>query len=117
MAQTTINPNIHINKLVSEEISLNDFFNLDSIDGVVLTIQNDQGGEYLEFTYSFDTSVVPSIPIINVNPTNITLPALNLEGTSYTGDLYFPTLNQSMFNTEVDFPDLEHGQKNRQSLS
>ena len=111
MAQTTINPNIHINKLVSEEISLNDFFNLDSIDGVVLTIQNDQGGEYLEFTYSFDTSVVPSIPIINVNPTNITLPALNLEGTSYTGDLYFPTLNQSMFNTEVDFPDLEHGQK------
>ncbi|MDD4529119.1 MAG: hypothetical protein PHX48_04510, partial [Bacteroidales bacterium] len=46
-----------------------------------------------------------------VNPTNITLPALNLEGTSYTGDLYFPALNQSMFNTEVDFPDLEHGQK------
>lgn len=110
MTPITINPSVQLNKLVSEEISLNDFFNIDSIEGVVLTVQTDPGGEYLEFTYSFDTSVIPSIPIINVNPTNIALPPLNLEGTSYTGDFYFPDLSQSMFTAEVDFPELEHGQ-------
>lgn len=110
MTPITINPSVQLNKLVSEEISLNDFFNIDSIEGVVLTVQTDPGGEYLEFTYSFDTSVIPSIPIINVNPTNIALPPLNLEGASYTGDFYFPDLSQSMFTAEVDFPELEHGQ-------
>lgn len=111
MTPITINPSVQLNKLVSEEISLNDFFNIDSIEGVVLTVQSDQGGEYLEFTYSFDTSIIQNIPTINVNPTNISLPPLNLEGTSYTGDFYFPDLNQSMFNSEVDFPELEHEQK------
>ncbi|MEA4968731.1 MAG: hypothetical protein VB048_11530, partial [Bacteroidaceae bacterium] len=110
MTPITINPSVQLNKLVSEEISLNDFFNIDSIEGVVLTVQTDPGGEYLEFTYSFDTSVIPSIPVINVNSTNIALPPLNLEGTSYTGDFYFPDLSQSMFTAEVDFPELEHGQ-------
>ena len=110
MTPITINTSVQLNKLVSEEISLNDFFNIDSIEGDVLTVQTDPGGEYLEFTYSFDTSVIPSIPIINVNPTTIALPPLNLEGTSYTGDFYFPDLSQSMFTAEVDFPELEHGQ-------
>ncbi|HBN05922.1 MAG TPA: hypothetical protein DD434_09075, partial [Bacteroidales bacterium] len=110
MTTVTINPSVQLNKLVSEEISLNDFFNIDSIEGVNVTLQSDPGGDYLEFTYSFDTSVIPSIPVINVNPTNVVLPPLNLEGTSYTGDFYFPNLSQNMFTAEVDFPELEHGQ-------
>lgn len=110
MTSTTINPNININKLVSEEISLNDFFNIDSIEGVNVTILTDEGGEYLEFSFSSDTTIMPNIPLINIDPFNVNLPPLNLEGTSYTGVIYLPELNQNMFNVEVNIPELEHNQ-------
>lgn len=110
MSSTTINPSINVNKLVSEEIKLSDFFDIDSIKDLLLTVQTDDGGEYLEFIYSFDTSISQEIPTINFNPINITLPPLNLEGTSYVGDVYFPDLNQEMFYEEVNYQDLEHEQ-------
>jgi hypothetical protein len=111
MTPIPINSNIHVNKLISAEVKLSDFFNIDSLEGLDLNLMHDAGGDYLEFSFSFDTILKPEVPNIEINPKNLALPTLNLGGTSYVGNIYYPELSQNMASTSVDFPELENQQR------
>ncbi len=117
LAETTINPNIHLNNLLSTEITMSDFFNLDTIadtiSGLELISTSDGNGSYLDFVYSFDTIFKPEVPeISNVQGTSFALPGISLGDVSgnFQGDYYYPDISENMAVESVNFPTIPNGQ-------
>ena len=117
LAETTINPNVHLNNLLSTEITMSDFFNLDTIadtiSGLELISTSDGNGSYLDFVYSFDTIFKPEVPeISNVQGTSFALPGISLGDISgnFQGDYYYPDISENMAVESVNFPTIPNGQ-------
>jgi hypothetical protein len=117
LAETTINPNVHLNNLLSTEITMSDFFNLDTIadtiSGLELISTSDGNGSYLDFVYSFDTIFKPEIPeISNIQGTSFALPGISLGDISgnFQGDYYYPDISENMAVESVNFPTIPNGQ-------
>ena len=119
MAQSTVNPNIHLNNLLSTEVSLSDFFNLDSIadsiNNLELVTVNHPDGDYLDFIFSIDTVLVLDIPKLNnIAGVNFDLPSISIGDPllNHYGAFHFPSISQPMDMFTVDIPKFD----NRQTL-
>lgn len=117
MAQSTVNPNIHLNNLLSTEVSLSDFFNLDSIadsiNNLELVTVNHPDGDYLDFIFSIDTLLVLDIPRLNdIVGVNFDLPSISIGDPSlnYYGAFHFPSISQPMDMFTVDIPKFDNKQ-------
>lgn len=117
LAETTINPNIHLNNLLSTEVNMTDFFDLDSIadsiSGLELVTVNDPNGDYLDFVFSIDTLFKPDVPELGkINGINIDLPPIslgNINGSFY-GEFNYPDVSEPMEVVSVEIPPLDNNQ-------
>ncbi|MFA6805884.1 MAG: hypothetical protein WCR29_00540 [Bacteroidales bacterium] len=117
MAQTTINPNIHLNNLLSTEITMSDFFDLDSIadsiNGLELVTVTHPDGDYLNFVFNVDTIFKLDIPKLDkINGVNFDLPAIAIDDVvgSFYGEFNYPDVSEPMETISVDIPKLDQTQ-------
>jgi len=117
LAETTLNPNVHLNNLLSTEVTMSDFFSLDSIadtiSGLELVTVNDPNGDYLDFVFSIDTLFKPDIPELGqINGINIDLPPISLGDIngSFYGEFNYPDISEPMEVVSVDVPPLDDTQ-------
>lgn len=117
MTQTTINPNIHLNNLLSTEITMSDFFDLDSIadsiSGLELVTVNHSDGDYLDFIFSIDTLFRPDIPELEkINGINFNLPSISIGDIngSFYGEFNYPDISEPMEVVSVAVPTLDDNQ-------
>ncbi|MFA7081704.1 MAG: hypothetical protein WC135_03740 [Bacteroidales bacterium] len=117
MAQSSINPNIRLNNLLSTEITMSDFFNLDSlvddINGLELVTVNHPDGDYLDLVFTIDTLFKLDIPKLdNINGINFNLPAIEIEDVigNFYGDFNYPDISEPMEFISIDIPAIDDSQ-------
>lgn len=117
LTETTINPNFRLNNLLSTEILLSDFFNLDSIadsiNGLELVRVNHPDGDYLDFIFRVDTLLKLDVPKLgDIIGVNVDLPTINIgdPSLSYYGDFHFPDISQPMSIINVEIPKFDNTQ-------
>ena len=117
MAQSSINPNIRLNNLLSTEITMSDFFNLDSIadsiDGLELVTVNHPDGDYLDLVFTIDTLFKLDIPKLdNINGINFNLPAIEIEDVigNFYGEFNYPDVSENMEIISIDIPEIDNSQ-------
>src|SRR5574344_279481 len=125
MTDTTVNPHLHMNNILSTEIKMSDFFNLDSIvdtaHNVQLVRHNGSGVDtgYWEFIVGIDTTLKPTIPAFQTpNPVNVTIPLSSTPSIpGVAGDIYYPylsttdpSLTQPMAVSSTQIPTMDNGQ-------
>jgi|GEM_PF-1849196 len=126
MTDTTVNPHLHMKNILSTEIKMSDFFNLDSIVDTAKNVQlvrhigsgADTG--YWEFIVGIDTTLKPTMPAFQTpNPINVTIPLSSaLYSPGIAGDIYYPylsntdpSLTQPMAVSSTQIPTMENGQR------
>lgn len=117
MAQSSINPNIRLNNLLSTEITMSDFFNLDSlvddINGLELVTVNHPDGDYLDLVFTIDTLFKLDIPKLdNINGINFNLPAIEIEDVigNFYGDFNYPDISEPMEFISINIPAIDDSQ-------
>lgn len=115
IATTQINPTLGVGHVATIDLSLMDVINFETLadtSGFGFDTINDGFGSYMVFSMQADTTFAPEIPEIGSIPgmtTDIELDLPEFSGT-IVGDLYFPSLDESMDSISVDLPSLEDGQ-------
>lgn len=117
LAETTINPNVHLNNLLSTEVTMSDFFSMDSIadtiSGLELVTVNDPNGNYLDFVFSIDTIFKPDVPELDpINGINFDLPPISLGDIngSFYGEFNYPDISEPMEVVSTEIPPLDDSQ-------
>ncbi|MDD2191932.1 MAG: hypothetical protein PHO12_05265 [Bacteroidales bacterium] len=117
MAQSTVNPRIHLNNLLSTEITMSDFFNLDSIadstDGLEIVTVNHPDGNYLDFVFNVDTVFKLDIPKLDrIKGINFDIPSISIEDVigNFYGNFNYPDVSEPMEVITVDIPKIDDTQ-------
>ncbi|MDR0970810.1 MAG: hypothetical protein LBM25_00285 [Bacteroidales bacterium] len=118
LAQSSINPHIKLPKIISTEVSLSDFFSLDSIvdtmSNLELVVVNDASGDYLDIVLDVDTLFKPEISKIDkLEGSVFEMPKISIGDVagSFFGEFNYPDVSEPMDTlTSVEIPPLEDDQ-------